>query len=44
MIREDQEVRDRDKEKKEKGKQYTDRKRHAKETKLEVEDKVYVKL
>lgn len=39
----DSEVRDRDKEQKEKGKEYGDRKRRAKESDLAVGDKVYVK-
>ena len=36
-------VKDRDKEKKEKRKEYTDRKRNAKDCELEVRDKVYIK-
>lgn len=40
---EDQEMRDRDKQQKEKGKEYTDKKRQALDYELEVGDKVYVK-
>ncbi|XP_063534905.1 uncharacterized protein K02A2.6-like [Cydia strobilella] len=39
----DSDVRDRDKEKKEKGREYTDRKRKAADSNLEIGEKVYVK-
>ncbi|XP_061713508.1 uncharacterized protein K02A2.6-like [Cydia pomonella] len=39
----DSDVRDRDKEKKEKGREYTDTKRKAKDSNLEIGEKVYVK-
>lgn len=39
----DMDVKDKDKEQKEKGKEYTDKKRRAREIDLQVGDKVYVK-
>lgn len=40
---EDLDVRDKDKEQKEKGREYTDKRRRARETDIQVGDKVYVK-